>query len=78
MQARPPQVAVDEQDAPAPTRPPRSGPDGERRPDEEYLADYYRWLADAEFRGHDPLYERIARAMADEAVWKSLLSRRGL
>lgn len=59
--------AADDQDpAPTPSRPPRSGPDGRRRPDEEYLADYYRWLADAEFRDHDPLYERVARAMADE------------
>lgn len=57
---------ADEQDAAAPTRPPRSGPDGERRPDEEYLADYYRWLADAEFHDHEPLYERVAHAMAEE------------
>lgn len=49
-----------------PTRPPRSGPGGVRRPDEEYLADYCRWLADAEMRGHEPIYERIVRALADD------------
>jgi hypothetical protein len=31
-----------------------------------YLADYCRWLADAEFRGHAPLYEAVARGLAGD------------